>query len=80
MIITLVSDNKFFWENENVKTVQSNISELFSDYFSRIALGISLDECVTSRCDAASKHNSRPGFAKIWHNRKQSESANLRRA
>ena len=52
-------------QNDNVETDPSNLSELFHDYFSRVAMDIGFDDRITSTSDAVDKHNSHPSFMKI---------------
>ena len=44
----------------NVETDPSNVSELFNDYFSRVATDIGFDDGITSTSDAVDKYNSHP--------------------
>ena len=44
--------NIFLRENNNVETDPSNVSELFNDYFSRVATDIGFDDGITSTSDA----------------------------
>ena len=52
-------------ENDNVETDPCNVSELFNDYFSRVAMDIGFDDRITSTSDAVDKHNSHPSVMKI---------------
>ena len=45
-------------ENDNVETDPSNVSQLFNDYFSWVAMDIGFDDRITSTSDAVDKHNS----------------------
>ena len=52
--------NIFLRENNIVKTDPSNVSELFNDYFSRVATDIVFDDGIISTGDAVDNHNSHP--------------------
>ena len=52
-------------ENDNVETDPSNVSELFNDYFSRVAMDIGFDDRIISTSDAVDKHKSHPSVMKI---------------
>ena len=52
-------------ENDNVETDPSNVSELFNDYLSRVAMDIGFDDRISSTSDAVDKHNSHPSVMKI---------------
>ena len=57
--------NIFLRENNNVETDPSNVSELFNDYFPRVATDIGFDDGITSTSDAVDKNNSHPSVMKI---------------
>ena len=58
-------NNIFLRENNNVETDPSNVSELFNDYFSRVATDIGFDDGITSTSEAVDKQNSDPRVMKI---------------
>ena len=47
----------YFREHDNVETDPNDTSELFNDYFSRLAMGIGFYNGITSTSDAVEKHN-----------------------
>ena len=46
-------------------THTSSVSDLFNDYFSRLAMDIGFDYCVIFVSDAVAKRNSHPFVVKI---------------